>query len=544
MRAALRLAAVLALAAPLPAAAESAPRDAAFVLEEATLADVQRAFAAGTLGSQQLVDAYLARIAAYDGRLHAIITVNPKARDQAAALDAERRAGRSRGPLHGIPVLLKDNIDTGDLPTSNGSAILKDSIPPDDAHIAAALRAAGAVILGKAAMGEFAGGSYNSVSGQAVNPYNARRHTGGSSSGSGAALAANFAMLAVGTDTSTSVRGPAAYNGVVGLRPTTGLISRDGIAPKNLDFDTAGPMARTVRDVAVMLGTLAFRDAADPASAPVWDEVDRRYAVKDGRVDYSAFLDTQALKGKKLGVVRDFFGSDAEIDRLAEAALAQMRKLGAQTVDIHLDPAFVAAYVGDGNRAIRRVADYRFRADWERYLATLGPQVPKTVAAFVERYETVVARSPLPVEASVMRLLKDSLKTSTDDPAYRQLIDKTLPQASADKLALFARYGVDALVFPYHASFAPPIRNPVYRIDDPDFVAAGKPEPATLAGYGAVGLPSIVVPMGFGRAGLPTGIGFLGRPYEEGALLGYAYAYEQASQQRRPPRLTPAIRMP
>jgi amidase len=281
-----------------------------FKLEEATIADINAAFDSGALTSEKLVKLYLARIAAYeDGgpKLNSILALNPKAVETAAALDKERKVKGPRSPLHGIPVLLKDNVDTFDMPTSNGSAILKDAIPPDDANIAKALRDAGAVILGKAAMGEFAGGSYNSVGGQTINPYHFKRHTGGSSSGSGAAIAANFAVLAVGTDTSTSVRGPAAYNGIVGIRPTTGLISRDGIAPKNLNFDSAGPMARTVTDVALMLNVIAFPDESDATGMQVWNEVKKK---TPGKIDYTQHLKKDALKGAKLGVVRDFFGGD------------------------------------------------------------------------------------------------------------------------------------------------------------------------------------------------------------------------------------------
>jgi amidase len=515
----------------------------AFQLEEATIADIRQAFDAGTLTSKRLVEMYLARIAAYeDGgpMLNSIITINPKALEIAAALDAERKAKGARGPLHGIPVLLKDNVDTFDLPTTNGSAILKLSIPPDDAHLAKALRDAGAIVLGKTAMGEFAGGSYNSVSGQAVNPYHFKRHTGGSSSGSGAAIAANFAVLAVGTDTSTSVRGPAAYNGIVGIRPTTGLISRDGIAPKNLNFDSAGPMARTVTDVAHMLSVIAGPDPADPLSMTVWSEVAKRNNGKTP-IDYTKYLDRNALKNVRLGVVRDFFGGDPEVDALATAALGKMKSQGATTVDIQLDADFVAAYLGEGNRTIRRLSDYRFRDDWEKYLATLGAGTPKSVAQFVDIYETVVKKSPLPVEDSVMNLLTRSLATSTDDPEYKNLIENVLPRATRAKLALFEKYKVDALVFPYFSSFAPPISNPAFKVDDATFVDSGKPQPATLAGYSSVGFPSIVVPMGFGSQGLPGSMTFFGRPYEEGRLISYAYAYEQASQLRRPSPLLPPL---
>jgi amidase len=509
-----------------------------FRLEEATIASINDGVANGLLTSERLVELYLARIQAYDfggPRLGSVITVNPQAVDVARALDAERRSRGPRGPLHGIPVLLKDNVDTVDMPTSNGSWVLRDAMAPDDAFIARRLRDAGAVILGKASMGEFAGGSYNTVRGQTINPYHLKRQTGGSSSGSGAALAANLATLAIGTDTSTSVRGPAAFNGLVGLRPTTGLISRDGIAPKNLNFDSAGPMARTVTDLALMLDVVAAPDPADPLSQQVWAEV-------GARPNYTDFLDADGLRGARIGVVRDFFGGDPEIDALAASALATMEHLGAELVDIALPARILDEYLGRGGATIRRISDYRFKDDWEAYLATLsGHGLPKTVAEHIAIYEAEVLGSAAPVEDSVMRLLRDSLSTSVTDPAYAKLLNETLPAATRDKLALFTEHGVDALVFPYSSSFAAPIRNPVYGLDDPTYVGSDRPQPAILAGYSSVGFPGIVVPMGVGSRGLPMTISFFGRPYEEGRLLRYGYAYEQAGLMRRPSPLVPPL---
>jgi len=521
---------------------------ATFTLEEATVDDITKAMDAGALSSEQLVRLYLARIAAYeDGgpTLNAIITLNPNALKEAATLDRERKMRGRRGPLHGIPVLLKDNIDTFDMPTTNGSIVLKNSVPRQDAFIAKAIRDAGGIILGKASMGEFAGGSYNTVSGQTINPYNFKRQTGGSSSGSGAAVSANLTVLAVGTDTSTSVRGPSAFTGIVGIRPTTGLISRNGIAPKNLNFDSAGPMARTVIDVALFLNVLAGGDAADPLSARVWSEETQKYskyiAAGTTKIDYTRFLKSDALKGANLGVVRDFFGGDPEIDALANTAIEKMRALGARVTEIKLDPEFVEKYLTSGGRKIRELSDYRFKADWEKYLSTLGPQAPKTVAEFIGIYENVVNKSALPVEDSVMRLLKTSLKTSADDPQYRDLIENVLPAATQAKLAIFEKYHVDALVFPYQSNFGAPIANPAYSIDDPTFVKSDRPQPSILAGYSSVGFPGVVVPMGFGVQGLPMDISFFGKPYEEGKLLGFAYAYEQATKMRKPPPLLPPL---
>lgn len=517
----------------------------AFTLEEATIADIHQAMAAGALSSEKLVQLYLARIAAYDRagpRLNSIIYINPNAKAEAAALDKERADKGPRGPLHGIPVLLKDNIDVAGVPTTNGSAVMKEAIPSEDGSITRALRTAGAVILGKAAMGEFAGGSYNSVRGQTLNPYNIKRATGGSSSGSGAAISANFGVLAVGTDTSTSVRGPASYTGIVGLRPTTGLISRAGIAPKNLNFDSAGPMARNVTDLALMMNVLAVPDPKDPKNIEVWREIERLDPTAKSRVDFTKALDRDALRGKRLGVLRDLFEGDPEINMLAEQAIATMKELGATIVDIRLDDAFIEAHLKSGIRKTRALSDYRFRQDWEQYLARFSsPKVPKTVAEFIRVYETEVAPSPLPVEDSVMSFLKTSLNTSTDALEYKDFIENQMPRATAEKLAVFENHGVDALVFPYVPTFAQPIKNPVYTIDDPAFVNSDAPVPATMSGYSSIGFPSIVVPMGFGSQGLPMTITFFGKPYEEKKIIGFAYAYEQASKRRKPSKLVPPL---
>ena len=363
------LAALLTLNGCAPAAPD--PPTMVFALEEATIADISAAFDAGELTCQGLVQLYLNRIAAYDDggpTLNSIITVNPRALETAQALDEGRASTGPRSALHCIPVLLKDNIDTDDMPTSNGSAILKDAIPPDDAYITKALRDAGALVLGKASMGEFAGGSYNSVDGQTVNPYNLLRATGGSSSGSGASVSANLAVLAIGSDTSTSVRGPSSFNGIVGLRPTTGLISRDGIAPKNLNFDTAGPMARTVTDMATLLTAIAGPDPADAdgLSLQVYDA----HPAGSDPLDYTQFLARGSLQGARLGVARDYFGGDPEVDALAEAAIAAMKELGAEIIDpVTFDGSFVDE--------VRRIADYRFKDDWETYLATFGARCPQ-----------------------------------------------------------------------------------------------------------------------------------------------------------------------
>lgn len=525
-----------------PAPAQQSPKG--FVVQEATVAQVEHAFRAGTLTCTQLVRAYIDRIAKYDDagpKINAVSLVNPRALEIAARFDRRLRSGAPIGPLFCIPVLLKDNIDTSDMPTTNGSAVLKDSIPSTNAPIVDNLRRQGALILGKADMGEFANEGYNSVDGQTLNPYKLNRNTSGSSSGTAAAVAANMTLLGIGTDTSSSVRGPAAYTGIVGLRPTTGIIPRTGIAPKSLTFDTAGPMGRTVRDVALLFNALAFRNGEDPLSKRIYDHYPKaeRKAAARGKVDYTADLSTDALKGKRIGIVRDFFGGDPEVDALARKALATMKRAGATLVEVHPPESFLDFYVENGLVNIRFVADYGFRGDFERYLRSLGPDVPKTIEEFLRIDDEVVAHSPLPPEELVLEILRRSLTKTPDSPAYRHLKHVLLPRATQVKLEIFRRQNLDALAYPAQSTFAYPIENPVTKIKDPTFVSSDVVNPMIFPAYSSVGFPSLVVPMGFGSQGLPMDIALMGRPYSEKELFGIGYAYEQASNKRKPSPITP-----
>jgi amidase len=316
-------------------------------LSTATIEDLNAAFDAGTLTSEALVEMYLARIEAYDQQgpaLNAVLWLNERAIERARALDAERRSSGPRSPLHGIPVVLKDNIDTSDMPTTAGSLLLAGSIPPDDAFIVRKLRDAGAIILAKVNMSEFASGvTMSSVGGYIRNPYDIARTPSGSSGGTGAALAASFAQLGIGTDTGGSVRGPTTSNGLAGLKPTLGLLSRDGIVPLSLTFDTAGPMARHVYDVAAMLGAMTGVDPADVATR-----------ASDGvaETDYIQFLDATALRGARIGVARQFLGQDEEVDWIVEASLQAMRDAGADVIDIAY-PQWLLDVKGDWYTTIR-----------------------------------------------------------------------------------------------------------------------------------------------------------------------------------------------
>src|SRR5437773_4036448 len=345
-------------------------------LDAATIADINAAFDAGTLTAEKLVQLCLARIQAYDRQgpaLHAVITLNPKALDTARALDAERRAKGPRSPLHGIPVVLKDNYNTADLPTTGGSVLLEGSIPPDDAFLVKKLRAAGAIVLAKVNMSEFASaGAYSSLGGQTRNPHDLWRSPAGSSGGTGVAIAAGYAPLGMGTDTGGSIRGPSTANGIVGLKPTHGLLSRNGIIPLALSFNTGGPMARNVYDVAAALGVMTGVDPADAATKK-----------SEGKfvTDYTKGLNVGALKGARIGVARDFFGVDPDVDWVIEAALEAMRQAGATVVDLRY-PKWLLDAKGEFYNAIRYP---EFTAQIAGYLSTIGPGYPKSLDQMIER---------------------------------------------------------------------------------------------------------------------------------------------------------------
>ncbi len=327
-------------------------------LDQVTIADVNAAFAKGTLTSERLTQIFLARIDAYDRKgpaLRSVIKINPNALDTARAMDAERKTKGPRSPLHGVPIVLKDNIDTADMATTGGSVLLEGSMPPDDAFVVRKLRAAGAVIVAKVNLSEFASGAaHSSLGGQILNPHDLTRSPAGSSGGTGASIAAAFAMAGLGTDTGGSVRGPSTANGIAGLKTTMGLVSRDGVIPLALSFDTVGPMARSVHDVAAMLSVIAGVDPADASTK-----------AGEGRsvADYTQSLKADALKGARLGIARDFLGQDTDVDWVMEASLEAMRKQGATIVDVRL-PKWLLDAKGEYYNAIRypefvvQIADY------------------------------------------------------------------------------------------------------------------------------------------------------------------------------------------
>jgi amidase len=500
-----------------------------FELTSATIADINAAFDAGVLNSEQLVQLSLARVAAYDDigpKLNAVMLLNPNAIETARALDAERLKKGRRSPLHGVPVVLKDNFDTADLPTTAGSFMLKGSIPPDDAFLVRKLRDAGAVVIAKVNMSEFAsGGAMNSLDGPTYNPHDPARTPSGSSGGTGAAIAAAYATFGLGTDTGGSVRGPSAANGIVGLKPTLGLLSRDGIVPLALSFDTAGPMARSVHDVAAVLGTMTGLDPADAATEKSKGQF---------KTDYTQYLDAMALQGARIGIARDFMESDEEVDWIVEAALEAMRDAGAEVVDVTL-PEWLLEARGDFYRAIR----YReFRAQVEDYLATTGPEYPKTLADLVKLSKTLTARRAdgvIPNPGRWQLMLSEEESGELSDHEYLAVRDHALPLIRDVIGGLMEAERLDAIVYP-----TSPTRPE--RVDpdpDPDGAPGTGKSPVILANLS--GFPDLIVPAGFTGRGLPVSISFLGQAFSEPRLLALGYAFEQRTKSWRLPVTTPPL---
>ena len=498
-------------------------------LTAATIEEVNTAIDAGELNSVELVELFLDRIDAYDKQgpaINAVLTLNPEALEQARALDEERARSGRRSPLHGIPVLLKDNMDTADLPTTAGSFLLQDSIPPDDAFIVQQLREAGAIILAKLNMSEFAsGGAMNSLGGPTYNPHDTTRSPAGSSGGTGAAIAAGYAMMGLGTDTGGSVRGPSSANGIVGLKTTLGLLSRDGVVPLALSFDTVGPMARSVYDVAVSLGVMTGIDPADDSTI----KSEGLY-----HTDYTQFLDADALDGAKIGVARVFMDSDPEVDWIIESALQTMRDAGAEVVDIEI-PGWLMDVRGRFYRAIR----YReFRAQIEDYLATIGPEYPKTLDDIIKQSMRLTSRRedgaiPNPGRWNLMMSEDDS--GELEDYEYIAVRDHALPLVQSVMAGIMRDNELDVIVYP--TSTTRPGR--VDPDPNPNGAPGGGVSPVTLANMS--GFPDIIVPAGFTGMGLPITISFMGPAFSEPRLLGLGYAFEQLTKARRLPVYTPAL---
>jgi amidase len=488
-------------------------------LEEATVAALQSALAAGQFTAQSLAQAYLARIDELDAKLHSVIERNPDALAIARQLDEERQAGKTCGALHGIPVLIKDNIDTADrMMTTAGSLALAGNIAPRDAFIIKGLRKAGAVILGKTNLSEWANfRSSKSISGwsgrggQTRNPYALDRNPCGSSSGSGAATAANLCAVSVGTETDGSIVCPASANGLVGLKPTLGLVSRSGIIPIAHSQDTTGPMCRTVADAAALLNVLMGVDPRDAVT---------KTSAGKAQADYTKFLDLNGLKGARLGVVRKSFGFNEAVDKLMEAAIDDLKRLGA----IIVDPANITTADKFGETEFE-VLLYEFKADLNAYLKTLGEKASvKTIDDVIKFNEANAERELKFFGQDTM--LKAARKGSLASPEYRKALANNYRMARVLGIdAVMAKYRLDALIAP--------TGGPAWTTDhaNGDHFTGGFSSAPAVAGY-----PHITVPAGF-VFGLPVGISFAGQAWSEPRLIQFAYAYEQATQHRKAPAL-------
>jgi amidase len=498
-----------------------------FQFEEASVTALQAEMQAGRLTAREIAEHYLERIARMDvtgPALHSLIEVNPDAPSLADELDRERKLKGPRGPLHGVPVVLKDNIDTADrMTTTAGSLALEGSIASRDSGVAARLREAGALLLAKANMSEWANirsthstSGWSARGGQCRNPYALDRNPCGSSSGSAVAVAANLCPVAVGTETDGSIVCPASATGIVGLKPTVGLVSRGGIIPISHTQDTAGPLCRTVADVAVLLSAMAGQDARDPATASSARHVQR---------DYTRFLDRAGLRGARIGVARaKFFGYSDVTDRLAEAALDLLRREGAVLVD----PANIP-HAGEYDDDELEVLLYEFKADLARYLADLGPRAPvKSLQDVIEFNEQHRDRE-MPYFGQEL-FLQAQKKGPLTSPAYlkaRRRCRRLSRELGID--AVMTKHQLDVLVAPTGNVAWP--TDPV----NGDHFTGGSSTPAAVAGY-----PSISVPMGFVH-GLPVNLSFFGLAWSEPTLIRLAYAYEQATRHRQPPRFLPTI---
>ncbi len=516
------------IASTLLSSAMSAAGEA-IELSEASIEQLNAAFARGALTSEKLVQMYVKRIEAYDDRgpkLNALITVNPQALATAKALDAERAAKGPRSPLHGIPVILKDNYDTTDMPTTAGSVFLAGSVPSKDAFMVSQLRAAGAIILAKSNTSEFASSGrsngFSSLGGQTLNPHDLARGPAGSSGGSGAALAAWYAPVALGTDTGGSIRGPCAANGLACLKPTHGLLSRAGIVPLSLSFDTGGPMARSVYDVAVSLGVMTGIDARDPATEKSLGLFHR---------DYTVFLKRDALAGAKLGVLVDYAGTDAETQRIFAQSLERLEKLGATVVDIELP-----AHIKERSSLTSIIRNAEFKAQIADYLGTLDAKYPRTLDDLLAAARGFTKRTALgqPNPARWELFEREATGLPLTDPVYLAARDQGMAMVRSHLSAIMVQQGLDAFIYPT----APMPARPIVRDYGPD--AAGSASSATSIAN-ITGFPDAIVPAGVTSERLPVTLSFMGAPFSEPRILGFAYAFEQATHARVLPKTTPAL---
>jgi len=516
----------LALARPIAGAAWQ--QESVIDLDEMTVAEMQEGMRTGRFTARSLTDAYLRKIEATDKRgpaVNAIIELNPDAVAIADSLDREWSEKRPRGPLHGIPIVIKDNIDTADrMHTTAGSLALAESIAPRDAFIVQRLREAGAVILGKTNLSEWANfrsthstSGWSGRGGQTRNPYVLDRNCCGSSSGTGSAIAANFAAIGVGTETDGSVVCPSSACGLVGIKPTVGLISRSGIIPIAHSQDTAGPMARTVADAAILLGALTGIDSNDAITKT---SVGKAYA------DYTKFLDPGGLRGARIGVARKYFGFNDRVDALMKESIEAIKALGATIVD----PADMET-TGQYDETELEVLLYEFKANLNKYLTTLAPNVRARTLEDLIHFNEENREREMPYFGQELfeRAQKKGPLTSEK---YRKALARNLRMSRTEGIdAVVAKHKLDALIAP--------TGGPVWPTDliNGDHFTGGYSTASAVAGY-----PHITVPAGF-VFGLPVGLSFFAGAWSEPALVRFAYAFEQATKARRKPMFVPTVRM-
>jgi amidase len=518
-----------ALGAGRVAAAPDAPPPEVkpFELDEITVAELQDGMKSGRFTARSLVEKYTARIAEIDKQgpaINAVIELNPEAAAIADALDQESKAKGPRGPLHGIPVLIKDNIDTADrMMTTAGSLALVGSKPPKDSSVAQKLRAAGAVILGKTNLSEWANirsshstSGWSGRGGLTRNPYALDRNPCGSSSGTGAGISANLAAVGIGTETDGSIVCPSSSNGLVGIKPTVGLVSRSGIIPISHSQDSAGPLCRTVRDAAILLSALTGVDPEDSATAA---------SAGKSQVDYAQFCDPNGLNGARIGVARKYFGFNDAVDALMEQALDVLKKQGATLVD----PADIAT-LGKFDDSELMVFMYELKADLNAYLAKLGPSAPARTLQDIIDFNERNRQKEMPYFGQDL-----FIKAEAKGP----LTEKEYVDALANNHQLARTEGIDALMDKHRLdAIVAPTGGPAWLTDliNGDHVAGGSSNAAAVAGY-----PNINVTAGF-LFGLPVGISFFGQAWSEPILIKLAYSFEQATKARQTPRFLPTIR--
>ena len=487
-------------------------------LEEITVTELSERYESGDLSTRQVVQAYLDRIEAIDKRgpaLNSILTINPNALDIADRLDRERQDGNVRGPLHGVPILLKDNIDTGDMPTTAGSFFLEGSIPPNDAFIVSKLRDAGAVILGKTNLSEwanfhssFSSSGWSALGGQVHNPYEVSRNPCGSSAGSGVAASANLATITIGTETNGSIVCPSNANGIVGMKPTVGLWSREGIIPISYTTDSAGPMTRTVRDAAILLGALAGPDTGDPLSVEAAEHVQE---------DYTQYLNADGLQGKRIGFYTGPMGNHFRVDTLMNETIRTLERLGATVIEI--DDITRENIGGDAFQVLL----HEFKDGVNDYLESLNNDA---IISSMEEMAEQIRNSPTATELFDRNLILTAAETEgTDSDEYQDARERMLRVSREEGIdRVMDENNLDALVSP--------TGSPAWKTDLilGDNFQLSSSSPSARAGY-----PIISLPMG-SIDGMPVGVSFFGRAWSEPVLLEIAYSFEQNTDHRLVPQ--------